>query len=485
MEKLFAAGGGILESFHYFRPAPLSQGLRTRAQAACSNAATGMAGKWVGSIPRNPPSGPPHTGECMRRRKDAGGGAGPLGNPPRGFGLAVTSASHVPLGHVRLRVPIPPWGEDERGCPGFDRLVGCSLGTTPPPSPRMCVESATLADIIRGLMISISIFGIGDWGYNHLRTFSTLGDVKVEMVCDLNDKLLDRARKQFPAIAVTKNPAEAIERAEAVVIASSAKTHFELTKLALLAGRHVLVEKPMALKVAEGRALVELAQKQQRILMVGHLLLHHPAVLLAKELINAGEIGTPLYLYTQRVNLGKIRSDENAIWSLAPHDVSMANFIFDASPVRVSARGHAYVQPGIEDVAFVTMEYPNGRLAHTHVSWLDPHKVRKLTVVGDKKMLVFDDMESEEKLKIYDKSAGSAGDAAASGVSVRYGDIRSPRTDPKEPLRQEAEHFIDCVRTGKPPRTDGRQGLDVLKVLEATNRSLASGGKPVETLENS
>ncbi len=324
---------------------------------------------------------------------------------------------------------------------------------------------------------SVSIFGIGEWGYNHLRTFQSLPDAKVVAVCDLSDKLLDKARRQFPSTPVTKIAAEAIEKAEAVVIASSAKTHYALAKQALTAGRHVLVEKPLALQVDEGQALVALAEAQKRVLMVGHLLLYHPAVVQAKAMIDAGDLGRPLYLYTQRLNLGRIRSDENVVWSLAPHDVSLALHFFGGAPTAVAARGQDYLQPGIQDTAFLTMDFPGKRLAHTHVSWLDPHKVRRLTIVGDKKMLVFDDMEGEEKLKIYDKGAEALGETALYGV--RYGEIRSPRVEMKEPLRLEAEHFLECVRSGATPRSDGRNGLDVLRVLAASDRSLAQGGAPV------
>jgi predicted dehydrogenase len=326
-------------------------------------------------------------------------------------------------------------------------------------------------------MVDVSVFGIGEWGYNHLRTFQAIPQAKVVAVCDLSDKLLEKARQQFPTTPGTKDAGEALEKAEAVVIASSAKTHYALAKRALEAGRHVLVEKPLALKVEEGAELVALAEKKGRVLMVGHLLLYHPAVLRAKALIDAGEIGRPLYLYTQRLNLGRIRSDENVVWSLAPHDVSLALHFFGGAPTSVAARGQDYLQPGIQDAAFLTMDFPDKRLAHTHVSWLDPHKVRKLTIVGDKKMLVFDDMEGEEKLKIYDKGAEAVGETALYGV--RYGEIRSPRVEMKEPLRLEAEHFLDCVQSGKAPRSDGRNGLDVLKVLAASDRSLAQKGAPV------
>lgn len=329
-------------------------------------------------------------------------------------------------------------------------------------------------------MIHICICGIGEWGINHLRTFATLPDVRVAAVCDLNEKALEKAARQFPSVHMTKDAEAAFSKVDAVVVASSAKTHYSLAKRALLAGKHVLVEKPLALEVSHGQELVELAAQMNKVLMVGHLLLYHPALLQLKKMVDEGKLGRVLYLYTQRVNLGRIRSDENVIWSLAPHDISMANFIFGETPLRIRARGQAYLQPGIEDVAFLDMEYTNGRLAHTQVSWLDPHKLRKLTVVGDEKMAVFDDMESEEKLKIYDKGAAPVGDAPLVNISTRYGDIHSPRVEMKEPLRLEAEHFIDCIVNGKIPRTDGRQGLEVLRVLEATNRSLAAAGAPVE-----
>lgn len=332
-------------------------------------------------------------------------------------------------------------------------------------------------------MIPVAVCGVGEWGVNHLRIFSSLPGVRVSAVCDVNDRALERAVRQFPGIGVTKVAEEAFRTADAVVIASSARTHYALAKQALESGKHVLVEKPLALKVEHGEELVQLAERRNRVLMVGHLLLYHPALLLLKAKIDQGVLGRVLYLHTQRVNLGRIRTDENVVWSLAPHDISMTNFLLGEVPRRVGAWGQAYLQKGIEDVAFLHLEYPNGRVAHIHVSWLDPHKVRKLTIVGEEKMAVFDDMEAEEKLKIYDKGAQPVGDAPMVNISTRYGDIYSPRVEMREPLRLEAEHFIDCIVNGKTPRTDGRQGLEVLRILEAANRSMTAGGKPVELEE--
>ena len=327
-------------------------------------------------------------------------------------------------------------------------------------------------------MISVGVVGIGPWGYNHLRAFSMISGVRLKVACDLNGALLDRAHRQFPALKTTKDAEIAIAEADALIISSSAKTHFDLARRALLADRHVLVEKPLAMSLDEGHQLVDLAATRKRILMVGHVFLYNPAVALLKKIIDAGEIGRPLYLYSQFLNLGRIRKDENVIWSLAPHDISMANFFLREYPVRVSARGAAYLQEGTEDIGFVNMEYRNQRLAQLHVSWLDPHKVRKVTVVGEEKMAVFDDMAVEEKIKIYDKGAEPVGDGPM--FTVRYGEIRAPRVEMKEPLRLEAEHFIECIREGVTPRTDGKQGLEVLRVLDATSRSLAQGGVPVE-----
>jgi predicted dehydrogenase len=269
----------------------------------------------------------------------------------------------------------------------------------------------------------------------------------------------------------------------AVVIATHVPSHFELATAALAAGRDVFVEKPLCLSSDEASSLCALAEDRGRILMVGHLLLYHPAVERLKALIGSGELGNVLYIYAQRVNLGVVRKDENAWWSLAPHDISVANYLLDASPVAVSATGSCYLQPerGVEDVVFATMHYPDGRMAHLHVSWLDPHKIRKLTVVGDQKMAVFDDTSADQKLAVFDKGIEPPATLSyEEGVRIRTGDIRIPALKMAEPLRRECAAFLQAVRERKSPISDGRSGLDVVRALEGGAASLDRDGALVE-----
>jgi predicted dehydrogenase len=270
----------------------------------------------------------------------------------------------------------------------------------------------------------------------------------------------------------------------AIAIAVDAPNHHGLAKRALQSGRHVFVEKPLALRAADAEELCTLAEGRGLTLMVGHLLLYHPAVERVKALVDAGDLGDVLYLYAQRVNLGIVRQTENAWWSLAPHDIAVAIHLFGERPISVSATGAAYLQRerDIQDVAFGTLRFPDGRVAHLHVSWLDPHKRRSLTVVGSRKMLTFDDTLPDEKLKIYDRAAvPPSGHATyAEGVVVRVGNVLSPVLPNVEPLLVECEHFVACIATGARPRSDGRQGSAVVRVLEAGDRSMRAGGAPVE-----
>jgi predicted dehydrogenase len=265
-----------------------------------------------------------------------------------------------------------------------------------------------------------------------------------------------------------------------VVIASSAVSHYDLAREVLMADKDVLVEKPMTLDVREAEEIVEIAQKRKRILMVGHLLLYHPVVDRLKEMITRGELGDIYYLYTQRVNLGVIRQDENALLSFAPHDLSVILHLIEDPPVSVSAHGESYIQKGIEDVVFVSLRFADGKMANIHLSWLDPHKMRKITIVGSKKMAVFDDMEVSEKLKIYDRGVGSPSyNTYGEYLSLRFGDITLPSIRMMEPLRVEAEHFIKCIESRHEPKTSGRTGLQVVKILVAAQASLKKEGSPV------
>jgi predicted dehydrogenase len=271
---------------------------------------------------------------------------------------------------------------------------------------------------------------------------------------------------------------------DAVVVATSVPTHYEIGRAALDAGKHALIEKPLALRAADAEDLCVLAAERGKILMVGHLLEYHPGVRKVKDLIESGDLGTVFYVYANRLNLGKVRADENALWSLGPHDISVVNFLTGEEPMEVSARGECYLQAGVEDVVFGYIKYPSGVIGHLHESWLDPHKSRKITVVGSDKMVVFDDMETDRKVTVYDKGAvvpeyQSYGEY----VSLRFGDIHIPRIANDEPLRLECEHFVECVREGKQPVSDGQDGLNVVRVLEAMQRSLREGGDPVKITE--
>ncbi|MBE3070187.1 MAG: Gfo/Idh/MocA family oxidoreductase, partial [Planctomycetes bacterium] len=258
-------------------------------------------------------------------------------------------------------------------------------------------------------------------------------------------------------------------------------SHHRLAREALDAGKHVFVEKPMTLAPADAEDLVARADAAGKVLMVGHLLEYHPCVLHLRDLVDQGRLGRLRYMYCQRVNLGVVRKDENAWWSLAPHDVSVILFIFQAEPVTVTAQGQAYLREGVEDVVFAQLKFADGRMAHIHVSWFDPHKIRKMTLVGADKMATFDDMDASEKIRIYDKGADVLGSVVGydASVNIRSGDILIPKTPGGEPLRAECLHFLDCVEHGKTPRSDGRDGLRVVRVLEAAERSLRGGGVPV------
>ena len=333
--------------------------------------------------------------------------------------------------------------------------------------------------------VGIAVVGTGDWGANLVRNFAGLPGARLAMLCDSDPQRLAKAAKQARDARTVTEVAEvaAAPDVQAAVVAASAVSHYPLARTLLEAGKDVFVEKPLALRVDHAEELVRLARERQRILMVGHLLLHHPAVRHLKEMVRRGELGDLLYLYSQRVNLGKVRRDENALWSFAPHDLSVALHLLDAEPIDVAARGAAYVQPGIEDVVFLHLRFPGGTMAHVHVSWLDPHKLRKFTVVGTRKMVVFDDMEASEKIRVYDKGVDRGGQIVGYGdaLTVRSGDIVIPSVPLQEPLRLECLHFVECVRERRTPLSDGAGGLAVVRVLAAAQASLEAGGAPVAT----
>ncbi len=336
-------------------------------------------------------------------------------------------------------------------------------------------------------MLNIAVIGYGYWGPNLVRNFASFTDVTIKTVCDTDEDALRRLHSRYPNIEVTTDSDDIFrdESINAVVIALPAELHGEYAKQALISGKHVFVEKPLALTVSEAEDIHQLATQTGQILMVGHLLLYHPAVEKLKQLIDIGELGPIYYLYAQRLNLGLVRTRENALWSLAPHDVSIMLYLLDENPQSVSATGASYLQESIEDTVFVHMKFSEKKMAHVHVSWLDPQRVRKITVVGSKKMAVFDDVEPIEKIKIFDRtveppaSYSNYGDA----LSIRFGDIYIPHVEMNEPLRLECRHFIDCIVNGKQPLTNSEQGLKVVRVLDAAHRSLKDGGIEISTLE--
>ena len=332
--------------------------------------------------------------------------------------------------------------------------------------------------------VNIGQIGLGAWGRNLLRTFHNLPGASVNTGCDTDPGSLSRIGSLYPGVKWTKNTQDVMDDPDiqAIVIATPPGTHFELAARAIEAGKDVFVEKPLVLDLEQGRRLVSLAAGRNCILMVGHIMEYHPASLKLKEYIESDKLGRIYYLYSTRINLGKVRDIENSLWSFAPHDLSLIMYLLDSSPVRVSASGASYLQKKIEDVSFMTLHFQDGTIAHVHVSWLDPHKERKLTVVGSKMMAVFDDTRSSEKIWLYDKGVDSRLDYATYGeyLSLRTGDILIPRVDSTEPLQLECAHFLERVKDRQPPRSDGMDGLRVLNVLTAAQRSMDLGGAPVE-----
>lgn len=336
--------------------------------------------------------------------------------------------------------------------------------------------------------VRVGVVGLGYWGPNLARNFDRLPGAELAYCCDLDEAIRDKARALFPNAVVTADLDELLGDAtlDAVVVATSVPTHYALGKRVLEAGKHVLIEKPIALKAADARDLLETAEAKDLRLMVGHLLEYHPGVRKVKQLVDAGELGRVFYIYSNRLNLGKVRQDENALWSLGPHDISVINYVTGEDPEEVSARGECYLQDDVEDVVFGYIRYPSGMVGHLHVSWLDPHKSRKITVVGSDKMVVFDDMEADRKVTVYDKGATTTRtqfETYGEFVTLHFGDIHIPRISNEEPLRIECQHFVDCVRDGSRPLSDGRDALNVVSVLEAMEISLREGGRPVKTAE--
>ena len=329
--------------------------------------------------------------------------------------------------------------------------------------------------------LKLGVVGAGAWGKNHIRTAAGLADAELAAVCDTDPSLRERLARQYPATHITGDVGDLLGRVEAVIVASPAATHARLALQCLEAGKPCLVEKPFALNVPDAQAVAQRSAECRAPVVAGHLLVFHPAVERLRAMVQGGELGEVYYLYGLRVNLGQVRADENALWSFGPHDVSVALYLLDAAPIRVAAQGRSYLQPNVEDVVFLTMEFASGVLAHVQLSWLDPHKERKLTVVGAKKMVLFDDMEPREKLRIYDRGVDRPPEYASYGESltIREGDIFIPKIPNVEPLAAELGHFVRVARGVEAPRAGAEDGVRVVRVLEGASRSLASGGTPV------
>lgn len=333
--------------------------------------------------------------------------------------------------------------------------------------------------------VRVGVIGLGYWGPNLLRCLMATPECEVVMVCDQDHQRLKAIGEQFPTVLPTTNVEDVIlsGRVEAAVVATPTSTHFDLASRALAAGLHVFVEKPLARTSTECLELIDLAEHNDRTLFVGHVFLHSVPVIKLRELVRSGTLGDVYYISSKRLNLGPVRQDVNALWDLAPHDISVMLDLLEASPIAVSCGGSAYLNPQVHDVCNLTMYFPGDKLGIAHVSWLDPRKDRVMTVVGSKQMAVFDDLEPLEKIKIYDHGVDAVPYPSSFGefqYSYRYGDTHSPRLAQVEPLRAECADFIRCIQERAVPLTDGVNGLRVVEVLEAADESLRQGGARVE-----
>lgn len=340
----------------------------------------------------------------------------------------------------------------------------------------------------KGGPLGITVMGAGHWGPNLIRNFHSGRQARVRWVVDRDASRLERVKNAYPDILLTSDPGEAIADPEvsAVVVATPTVTHFELVRLALKAGKHVLVEKPIATRSQDGIALRDLAREEQLVLMVGHVFLYNAGVRRVREVIQSGDLGEIHYLSMVRTNLGPIRTDVNVAWDLASQDISIANYWLDGQPRSASARGGVWINPGREDAVFATLTYPGNVLVHLHVSWLHPRKAREMTVVGERRMLTLDDMDMSEPLRIYDKHVDGpvrvpfTDSFVSFRASIKEGDVTIPRVALSEPLTNECAHFLECVREGREPVTNADQAIAVVRALEAIDRSLRNDGKDAD-----
>jgi predicted dehydrogenase len=332
--------------------------------------------------------------------------------------------------------------------------------------------------------LKVGVIGCGYWGPNLIRNFTQLNRSDVVWVADLDESRLKHMKELYPFVDTTTDYRDIVNDGEidVVAVATPVHTHYKLASEALCAKKHVFVEKPMTSSAKEAEDLINLAEKYQRKLMVGHTFIYTSAVRKMKEVIDSGELGEIYYINSQRLNLGLFQQDINVIWDLAPHDISIILYLLDLTPEAVSAIGSSRINSAIEDIAVVTMKFSNGLLAFIQTSWLDPDKIRKMTIIGSKKMMVYDDVQPTEKIRIYDKGVEVPeyyDTYAEFHYSYKYGDIVIPKIDGGEPLRTELDHFIDCIKNDETPLSDGNDGLHVVQILEAAGKSLSNENKPV------
>lgn len=332
--------------------------------------------------------------------------------------------------------------------------------------------------------IKVGVVGCGYWGPNLIRNFRTLPDCSLKVMCDIDLERLNHLSPLYPEVEGTSDFKHMLNGVglDAVVIATAVKSHFPMAKASLLAGKHVFIEKPMASSSAECEELVELAAKKGRVLMTGYTFLYSPAVRKIKQIVDSGDIGEIRYICARRLNLGLFQKDINVTWDLAPHDISIIQHVMGEQPVSVNCRGSANITPGVEDVTTMTLSFSKQRSAIIHSSWLDPRKVREMTIVGSKRMIVYDDVAPLEKIRIFDARVEVPphyDTFAEFQYAYHYGDMYAPYIKQEEPLKTECQHFLDCIRSGATPLTDGRQGLELVRILEAASESLKRGGASV------
>jgi len=330
----------------------------------------------------------------------------------------------------------------------------------------------------------VGVVGCGYWGPNLIRNFKSLGDCELKMMCDLSEDRLKHLKTLYPDVKGETDFSHMLNGAglDAVVVATAVRLHFSMAKASLLAGKHTMIEKPMAMSSAECEELVDIARKKGLVLMVGHTFLYSPAVRRIKEIVDSGDLGDIRYISARRLNLGLFQKDINVAWDLAPHDISIILHIMGEQPVSVNCRGSAHVTPGVEDVTNMSLTFRKDRSAMIQSSWIDPRKIREMTIVGSKRMIVYDDVAQQEKIRIYDMRVDRPphyDTFAEFHYAYHYGDMYAPYIKQEEPLRTECQHFLECIRESKVPLTCGTKGLELVRILEASSASLKQGGGPV------